>query len=126
MGFSKNPMMDWFIHSLRISATPPRHPPNHYSCLLSIGMSWRYCCGRQASALSRYRCLSPLTSTCKTYAGTYGASVFYSAGCSFRSFVECSLRKISASVGCKRRMARRPHAVSKGKTYKTQASFTPR
>ena len=79
-------MMDWFIHSLRTSATPPPHPPNHYSCLLNIETSWQYCCGRRGVELSLYRCLSLLTSTYKMYAGTYGASVFCSAGCGFQSF----------------------------------------
>ena len=71
---------------IKTSATPLQHPPNHYSCLLSIGTLWRYYCGRQAAALSQCRCSSPLTSTYKTYAGTYGASVFCSAGCGFQSF----------------------------------------
>jgi hypothetical protein len=96
----------------RILATPQLHPPNHYSCLLSIGTLWRYYCGRQAAAPSQRRCSSPLTSTYKTYAGTYGASVFYSAGCSFQSFAGCHEPKTLASAGCKRHMAIRPHAVS--------------
>ena len=97
---------------IKTSATPLQHPPNHYSCLLSIGTSWRYCCGRQAAVLFRYRCSSPLASTYKAYAGTYGVSVFYSADCSFRSFAGCLGPKTSASAGYKRHMAMRPHAVS--------------
>jgi hypothetical protein len=95
--------------TLKTLATPPPHPPNHYSCLLSIGTSWRYCYGRQAAVLFRYRCSSPLASTCKTYDGTYGVSVFYSADCSFRSFAGC--------LGPKNRVLRSFH-VNKQETDK--------